>query len=44
MIDDLNNDSPKDLPEGVHTEFDKSMSYGDYLDLTTLLSAQNPIT
>jgi tryptophan 2,3-dioxygenase len=34
----------KDLPEGVHTEFDQSMSYGDYLDLSTLLSAQNPIS
>ncbi len=33
-----------DLPEGAHTEFDKSMSYGDYLDLPTLLSAQNPVT
>jgi len=34
----------RDLPEGAHTEFDRSMGYGEYLDLTTLLSAQNPVT
>ena len=34
----------KDLPEGVHTKFDQSMSYTDYLSLSTLLNAQNPIT
>ena len=34
----------KDLPEGVHTKFDQTMSYTDYLSLSTLLNAQNPIT
>ncbi len=33
-----------DLPDGVHTDFDQSMSYGDYLHLDTLLDAQKPIT
>ena len=32
------------LPDGAHTEFDQSMGYGDYLNLATLLSAQNPVT
>jgi len=32
------------LPEGAHTEFDRSMGYGEYLDLATLLSAQKPVT
>jgi tryptophan 2,3-dioxygenase len=36
--------SDKDLPEGVHTKFDQTMSYTDYLSLSTLLNAQNPIT
>ncbi len=30
--------------EGVHTDFTESMSYGDYLQLDTLLSAQKPLT
>ena len=34
----------KDLPRGVYTEFNQSMSYADYLHLSTLLSSQNPIT
>ena len=34
----------KDLPKGVYTEFNQSMSYADYLHLSTLLSSQNPIT
>ena len=36
--------SDKDLPKGVYTKFDKSMSYADYLSLSSLLDAQNPIT
>ncbi|MBL6864590.1 MAG: tryptophan 2,3-dioxygenase [Rhodospirillales bacterium] len=36
--------SDKDLPKGVYTKFDESMSYADYLSLSTLLDAQNPIT
>ena len=35
--------SDKDLPEGVYTKFDQTMSYTDYLSLSTLLNAQNPI-
>ncbi len=30
------------LEEGISTDFTKAMSYGDYLDLGTLLSAQHP--
>lgn len=30
------------LPEGAATEFDGAMSYGDYLGLDQLLSAQRP--
>lgn len=30
--------------EEVHTDFSKAMSYGDYLDLDTLLSAQKPLS
>ena len=38
------NDAHQALPDGAHTEFGKSMGYGDYLDLATLLGAQNPVT
>jgi tryptophan 2,3-dioxygenase len=44
MSDKSKKPEADDLPEGAHTEFEKSMSYGDYLDLPTLLSAQNPVT
>ena len=30
------------LEEGISTDFAQAMSYGDYLDLDTLLSAQHP--
>ena len=30
--------------EGAQLDFKEKMSYGDYLDLETILSAQNPIT
>lgn len=42
--------SPKDkddaspVTEGIHTDFSEGMSYGDYLHLDTLLSAQVPLT
>ena len=39
--------SPTDsyeLPDGAHTEFAESMSYGDYLNLDDLLSAQRTIS
>ncbi|MBI3554181.1 MAG: tryptophan 2,3-dioxygenase [Elusimicrobia bacterium] len=32
------------LPEGTHTDFKKEMTYGDYLGLDKLLSAQKPLT
>ncbi len=32
----------RDLPEGAHADFRDSMSYGDYLRLDLLLSAQQP--
>jgi tryptophan 2,3-dioxygenase len=30
--------------DGIHTDFSEGMSYGDYLQLDTLLSAQKPLT
>ena len=33
-----------ELPDGAHTEFAESMSYGDYLNLDDLLSAQHTIS
>jgi len=30
--------------DGIHTDFSEGMSYGDYLRLDTLLSAQSPLT
>ena len=35
---------PVALPEGAHTEFQKEMSYGGYLGLDKLLSAQKPLS
>ena len=32
------------LPEGAHTDFSDSMSYGGYLRLDTLLTAQKPVS
>ena len=32
------------LPEGAHTDFSDSLSYGGYLRLTDLLSAQKPVS
>ncbi|MGL4174462.1 MAG: tryptophan 2,3-dioxygenase, partial [Dermatophilaceae bacterium] len=34
--------SERPLEAGIATDFDRAMSYGDYLDLDTLLSAQRP--
>ncbi len=34
--------SNKDLPPGAKTDFSAAMSYGDYLDLGRVLSAQHP--
>jgi tryptophan 2,3-dioxygenase len=35
---------PVALPEGAHTEFQNEMSYGGYLGLDRLLSAQKPLS
>lgn len=32
------------LPEGAHTDFRKDMTYGDYLQLDSVLSAQKPVS
>ena len=32
------------MSEGITTDFSKRMSYGDYLGLDQLLSAQKPLT
>lgn len=48
----MSSDTPKSGPdplidlsgENVHWDFHKEMSYGDYLQLNTLLSAQKPLT
>ncbi len=32
------------LPEGAHSDFTESMSYGDYLGLDRLLASQNPVS
>ena len=34
----------KDLAAEAHTDFSRAMSYGDYLQLDTLLSAQKPVS
>ncbi len=34
----------KDLASGVHTDFETSMSYGDYLRLPDLLACQSPLS
>lgn len=37
-------DKPSKLPEGAHTDFTDDMTYGDYLQLDTILSAQRPVS
>ena len=32
------------IEEGIHTDFAKEMSYGSYLSLDQLLSAQQPVS
>jgi tryptophan 2,3-dioxygenase len=34
----------RDLEEGIQKDFSSSMSYGDYLRLDVLLSAQRPLS
>ena len=42
MSDDAVDRAQRVLEEGISTDFSKAMSYGAYLDLDTLLSAQHP--
>jgi tryptophan 2,3-dioxygenase len=39
-----NDDQPDPAGSGAYTDFAKAMSYGDYLQLDTLLSAQKPLS
>ncbi len=41
MGDDTNQ---RDLEAGIQRDFSRSMSYGDYLRLDVLLSAQQPLS
>jgi tryptophan 2,3-dioxygenase len=38
------NDNTRDIEETIVTDFSDRMSYGGYLDLDTLLSAQRPLS
>lgn len=40
----MTDDKHRPLPEGTHTDFADSMSYGDYLALGELLNAQRPVS
>jgi tryptophan 2,3-dioxygenase len=40
----MTDDRRADLPEGAHTDFRDAMTYGDYLQLDAILSAQKPLT
>ncbi|MBR7743515.1 tryptophan 2,3-dioxygenase [Phycicoccus sp. BSK3Z-2] len=42
MSDDVVDRARRTLEEGIRTDFGRAMSYGAYLDLDTLLSAQHP--
>ncbi len=42
MSDDAVERAQRTLEEGIRTDFGQAMSYGAYLDLDTLLSAQHP--
>lgn len=42
MSDDALHRAQRALEEGISTDFSQAMSYGAYLDLDTLLSAQHP--
>jgi tryptophan 2,3-dioxygenase len=41
---EANNGSGRKLGEEAHTDFAKAMSYGDYLNLDTLLAVQKPLS
>lgn len=38
------NENFRELEDGIHQDFDDEMSYGDYLQLEQILSAQKPIS
>jgi len=40
----MTDDKHRPLPEGTHTDFADSMSYGDYLALGEILNAQRPVS
>ncbi|MGE0744909.1 MAG: tryptophan 2,3-dioxygenase [Rhodospirillales bacterium] len=40
----MSEDTHRPLPEGTHTDFAESMSYGDYLALAEILHAQHPVS
>ena len=40
---DTNDDGRERLPEGAHTDFRESMTYGDYLQLDSILDAQRTL-
>ena len=42
MSEDAVDRAQRNLEEGIAKDFSSAMSYGDYLDLATLLSAQHP--
>ena len=37
-------ENQREIEEGVHTDFKNTMSYGSYLDLDRILSAQHPVS
>ena len=37
-------ENQRDIEEGVRTDFRNTMSYGSYLDLDRVLSAQHPVS
>jgi tryptophan 2,3-dioxygenase len=40
----MSDEQHRPLPEGAHTDFRESMSYGDYLALAEILNAQRPVS
>ena len=37
-------ENQREIEEGVRTDFKNTMSYGSYLDLDRILSAQHPVS
>ncbi|MGO1938845.1 MAG: tryptophan 2,3-dioxygenase family protein, partial [Agrococcus casei] len=38
------NDNTRDIESGIHTDLREQMTYGSYLDLDRVLSAQHPLS